>query len=71
MTLVRHTFKITNYTLVALGVLFALITLWMWLQAILWWGDTYAFAEAFTWTFLTLVVFVANAGVEYVRNRGD
>ena len=71
MTLVRHTFKITNYTLVALGVLFALITLWMWLQVILWWGDTYAFAEALTWTFLTLVVFVANAGVEYVRNRGD
>ena len=71
MTLVRHTFKITNYTLVGLGVLFALITLWMWLQAILWWGDTYAFAEALTWTFLTLVVFVANAGVEYVRNRGD
>ena len=71
MTLVRHTFKITNYTLVGLGVLFALITLWMWLQVILWWGDTYAFAEALTWTFLTLVVFVANAGVEYVRNRGD
>ena len=71
MTLVRSTFKITNYTLVALGVLFALITLWMWLQAILWWGDTYAFAEALTWTFLTLVVFAANAGVEYVRNRGD
>ena len=71
MTLVRHTFKITNYTLVALGVLFALITLWMWLQVILWWGDTYAFAEALTWTFLTLVVFGANAGVEYVRNRGD
>ena len=71
MTLVRHTFKITNYTLVALGVMFALITLWMWLQAILWWGDTHAFAEVLTWTFFTLVVFAANTGVEYVRNRGD
>ena len=71
MTLVRSTFKITNYATLALGVLFALITLWMWLQAILWWGDTYAFAGALTWTFLTLVVFAANAGVEYVRNRGD
>ena len=71
MTLVRSTFKITNYATLTLGVLFALITLWMWLQAILWWGDTYALAEALTWTFLTLVVFAANAGVEYVRNRGD
>ena len=71
MTLVRSTFKITNYVTLALGVLFALITLWMWLQALLWWGDAGAFAEALTWTFLTLVVFAANAGVEYVRNRGD
>jgi len=71
MKLVRHTFKITNYTLVALGVLFALITLWMWVQALLWWGDAGAFAEALTWTFLTLVVFAANAGVEWVANRGE
>ena len=71
MTLVRSTFKITNYATLALGGLFALITLWMWLQAILWWGDTYACAEALTWTILTLVVFAANASVEYVRNRGD
>jgi len=71
MKLVRHTFKITNYALVALGVLFALITLWMWVQALLWWGDAGSFAEALTWTFLTLVVFAANAGVEWVANRGE
>ena len=71
MTLVRYTFKITNYATIALSLLFALITLWMWLQAVLWWGDAGVFAEAMAWTVLTLVVFAVNSGVEYVRNRGD
>ena len=71
MTLVRSTFKITNYATLTLGVLFALITLWMWLQAVLWWGDAGALAEAMAWTVLSLIVFAVNSGVEYVRNRGD
>ena len=71
MILVRHTFKIINYTLVALGVLFALITLWMWLQAILWWGDTYAFADALTFTVVTVVIFALGAGVQWLQNRGE
>ena len=71
MILVRHTFKIINYTLVALGVLFALITLYMWAQAVLVWGDAYAYADALTFTLVTVVIFALGAGVQWLQNRGE
>lgn len=70
MMFVRHTLKIANYALTGLGVLFALITLYMWGQAFLVWGDSYAFAEALSFTVITLVVFALGAGVDYLQNRG-
>ena len=71
MMLVRHTLKIADYTLTALGVLFAIIALYMWGQAVLVWGDAYAYAEALTFTVVTLVMFGLGMGVEWLRNRGD
>ena len=55
----------------ALGVVFALAALWMWLQAILAWGDAYALSQALAWTVLTLAVFAPAFVIEYIRNRGD
>ena len=71
MMLIRHTLKIADYTLTTLGVLFALIALYMWGQAILVWGDAYAYAEALTFTVVTLVMFGLGMGVEWLRNRGE
>ena len=71
MMLVRHTLKIADYTLTALCVLFAIIALYMWGQAVLVWGDAYAYAEALTFTVVTLVMFGLGMGVEWLRNRGD
>ena len=71
MMLIRHTLKIADYSLKALGVLFALIALYMWGQAILVWGDSYAYAEALTFTVVTLFLFGLGAGVEWLRNRGE
>ena len=71
MMLVRHTLKIADYTLTSLGVLFDIIALYMWGQAVLVWGDAYAYAEALTFTVVTLVMFGLGMGVEWLRNRGD
>lgn len=54
-----------------LALLVGVVALWMWAQAILSWGDAYAFAEALTWTVLTLVAFAPAIVIEYVRNGGD
>ena len=71
MSVVQTSLKLTNYTFTALAVMSSLVTLWMWVQAIQWWGDTYAFATALTWTFVTLVLFSFVAGIEKLQTRGE
>lgn len=67
MALLRSTFKITNYALLALGVLFALVTLTMWVNA-LYWGGSYAYSEAIVWTVLTALVVACHSGIERLQN---
>lgn len=71
MMFVRHTLKIADYALTALAVVFGLITLWMWAEAVMYWGDAYVLAEAFAFSVITMTTVAVGAGVEYLRNRGE
>lgn len=59
----------TEYALTVAGVLVALVTLGMWANALLAWGDAHAFADGLFWTFVTLVVFSASAGVDRLESK--
>ena len=68
---IHQTLKIADYTLTLLGVLSAVVALYMWAQAVLVWGDAYAYAEALTFTVVTVVIFGLGAGVQWLQNRGE
>lgn len=71
MTFAQTSLKITNYTVTALAVIAMIVALWTWLEAIVVWGDAYAFAEALTMTVVTLILFGVASGVEWLQKRGD
>lgn len=71
MMFVRYPLQIADYAVKFLAVVFALLTLWAWYDAVFVWGDSYAYAEALTWTALTAVVLLVGWGVNYLRNRGE
>lgn len=60
-----------NKVFTGLAILVALVALYQWAQFLLVWGDSWAMAQALTWTFLTLVLFTPVLAIEYVQNRGD
>ena len=50
-----------------LGILCALIALWMWVQALLAWGTPGAFASALMWTVITVVATLPTAAIRRIR----
>jgi len=46
-----------------------LVVLWLWLEAILAWGNAYAFADALLATVTALIVFGVTSAINYVRKR--
>lgn len=61
--------KVSNYTFSGIAILFALVALYKWAEYLLVWKDSYAMAEGFTWTILTLGAFGIVFLIEYLQNR--
>lgn len=65
------TIKVANYTFTAVAILAALVALWLWVQAIMWWGSPGAMAQALTWTVVALVLLSSTAIMGYLNSRGE
>lgn len=63
--------KVANGFFTVLALLLALYALSKWASAILVWGDSWAFAQALTWTVVTIVAFLPVFGIEWLQNRGE
>lgn len=71
MPLTKHALHYGNLAFSGLALLTAGITLFMWGQYLLTYGDPWLMANALTWTLLTVVAFLPVFAIEYVQNRGD
>jgi hypothetical protein len=71
MYVVNGVLKWTDRVFTALGILAALGTLYLWYEAIRWWGEAGAMASALTWTVVTIVLFGTSMLLEYLRTRGE
>lgn len=71
MTVTTRALRYVNYSLTGLLLIAALATLFLWLQALLAWGDAMAFASALTWTVVTVALSVVIMGVEHLQNGGE
>lgn len=65
------TIKVANYTFTAVAILAALVALWSWVQAIMWWGSAGAMAQALTWTAVTVLLFGFVTAIEWLQNTGE
>jgi len=63
--------KVANGFFTIIGLLVALYTLSKWASFLLVWGDSWAFAQALTWTVVTVVAFVPVMAIEYFQNRTE
>jgi len=63
--------KVANGFFTIIALLVALYALSKWASAILVWGDSWAYAQALTWTVVTLVAFLPTFGLSYLENRGE
>jgi len=70
MSVVSSSLRWGEKAFTVLALLFTLVALWAWLQAVLAWGSPGAFADALLWTLLTLVAWGPSVTIEWVRNRG-
>lgn len=71
MSVVARTTRYANYTLTALVVLSGLASLYLWVEAIMWWGDAMAFASAMTWSVVTVALVGLSTVVGVVGAGGD
>jgi len=71
MTVYSRTLRYTDWGLTAVAGIMSIGTLYLWLQALYWWGDAGAFASAAAWTVVTLLMWGVVAVVEWLRNRGE
>jgi len=71
MTLTHKTLRGASLSITAVGVLFAIIALLSWLQAIMAWGNPRPFSTAMLWSFGALVMFAASGTIDWLRARGE
>jgi len=66
-----NTYKVANGFFTIIGLLVGLYTLSKWASFLLVWGDSWAFAQALTWTVVTVFAFVPVMAIEYFQNRTE
>lgn len=71
MSTANSTLRVSHKFFTVIALLVALVAAYQWASYALMWSDQWAFAEALTWTFLTVVAFAPVFGVEHLQNRGD
>lgn len=71
MTVYDRTVRYVDWGLTAVAGIMSIGTLYLWLEAMFWWGDVGAFASAAAWTTLTLVMWGVVMVVEWLRQRGE
>lgn len=71
MSTANATLRVSHKFFTVIALLVALVALYQWATYALVWSDSWAFAQALTWSFLTVVAFVPVLGLERLQNRGD
>lgn len=66
-----RTLRVIDKATTALGVLCGLAALFLWVHAILQWGDAMAMAWALTGSVVALVAIGLSAGMSRLRARGE
>jgi len=70
MTLTQKALRGVSLSVTAVGLLFAVIALLSWIQALMLWGNPRPFSTAMLWSFGTVVIFAAGGVIEWLSNRG-
>ena len=71
MTLTQKALRGVSLSVTAVGLLFAVIALLSWIQALMLWGNPRPFSTAMLWSFGTVVVFGIGGVIDWLRNRGE
>lgn len=71
MTTANRTLQLGNYAFSAVALIVAGISLVMWTNALLQWGNPQPYASAIFWSILTTIAFVIVIGIESIQNRGE
>ena len=71
MTLTQKALRGVSLSGTAVGLLFAIIALLSWLQALMAWGNPRPFSTAMLWSLGTVLVFAAVGVIDWLRNRGE
>jgi len=69
MTLTHTALRGVSLSGTAVGLLFAIIALLSWLQALMAWGNPRPFSTAMLWSLGTVLVFAAVGVIDWLRNR--
>lgn len=69
MTLTHKVLRGVSLSVTAVGVLFAIIALLSWLQAIMAWGNPRPFSTAMLWSLGAIILFALSIAVKWVQER--
>jgi len=71
MTVFNRTLRYADWGVTAVAGLMTIGTLYLWGQALMWWGSAGAFASAAAWSVPTVLMWGIVMAVEWLRNRGE